>query len=237
MTNNEKKEFVRRVGLPVAAKATQVNAAAQQQPAGQATEVAASAPAGNPGSGNEPGAILRTMLSANAAQQGRASVGSTASVNIDGHVCTRIMTKVQYSINSDLTSESLGSLMDSGTNGGVLGEDMLTLTIQPSKVDISGVSDTMVLDLTLCKGASVLTTESGRKIVGIFHQYANLGKGRSIHSVAQLEHFGMKIDGRSKSLGGKQQLVTPEGHVIPFSVRDGLTKMDMRPPLKVSFRL
>jgi hypothetical protein len=44
-----------------------------------------------------------------------------------------------------------------------------------------------------------------------------------------LENFGMKINARSKYLGGTQQLVTPEGHVIPFSVRDGLTQMDMPP--------
>jgi hypothetical protein len=238
MTNNAKEECVRRVGLPVAAQTTQDHSTAQQQPAGQATEVAATAPADTPVPENEPGDILCTMLSANAAQQGWASVGSTASVTVDGHVYSRTVTKVQYSVNSDITSGSLGSLVDRGANGGVLGEDMLILSIiKLSKVDISGVLDTTVLDLTLCQGASVLTTESGRKIVGIFHQYANLGKGRSIHSMAQLENFGMKIDGRSKYLGGTQQRVTPEGHVIPFSVRDGLTKMDMRPPLKVRCRL
>jgi hypothetical protein len=109
----------------------------------------------------------------------------------------------------------------------------LLLVLQHSKVDVFGVLDTTVLDLTLCQGASLITTESGRKIVGIFHQYANLGKGRFIHSVAQLESFGMKIDAQSKYLGGTQQLITPKGHVILFCVGDGLKQMDIRPPLKV----
>jgi hypothetical protein len=51
-------------------------------------------------------------------------------------------------------------------------------------VDISGVLDTTVLDLTLCQGAIVITMEGGREMVGIFHQYAHLEKGRSIHFVS-----------------------------------------------------
>jgi hypothetical protein len=189
MTTNDRKECVRRVGLHVAASTTQLHAAAQQQPAQQATELAA--PAGTPVTGHEPGAILCTMLSANAAQQGRSPAGSTASITFDSHTYSHTVTKVQYSVNSDISSTSLGSLPDSGANGGVTAEDMLILSIiKHSKVDIFGVSDTMVLDLTLCQGASVITTES----VGIFHHYANLGKGRSIHSVAQSKNFGMMIN-------------------------------------------
>jgi hypothetical protein len=56
--------------------------------------------------------------------------------------------------------------MDSGANGGVTGEDILILNIiEHSKGDIFGVSDNMVLDLTLCQGASVITMEGCREIV------------------------------------------------------------------------
>jgi hypothetical protein len=40
----------------------------------------------------------------------------------------------------------------------------------------------------------------------------------------------MKIDARSKYLGGTQKLVTPEGHIIPSSIREAFTQIDMRPP-------
>jgi hypothetical protein len=60
------------------------------------------------------------------------------------------VTKVKYSVNSDISSESLGSLMDSGANGGVTGEEMLTCnSVEHSKVDIIRVADNMVLDLTM----------------------------------------------------------------------------------------
>jgi hypothetical protein len=235
MTTKDKKAFVRRVGLPVAANTSHAHAAAQQQPAAQqppaahATEVATTA--GSPVPGHKPGAILRTMLSANVLQRGRAPAGSTASVTFEGHTYSCRVTKVKCTVNSDITSESLGYLMDSGANGGVTGEEMLSISIvEHSKVDISGVGDNIVIDLALYQGASVITMEGGREIVAIFYQYANLGKGISIHSVAQLESIGMQVNARSKYLGGTKPLVTPEGHVIPLSVRDGLTQMDMQKP-------
>jgi hypothetical protein len=166
MITNDKKEFVLRVGLHVAAYTTQVHAAAQQQPAAQATEIAATAPADTPVPGNKSGAILRTLLSANAAQQGRAPAGSTTSATFEGRTCSCQVTKVQYSVDCDITSESLGSLMTSGANGGVTGEDMLILSIiKHSKVDIFAFSDTAVLDLTLCQAATVITMEVVEKLL------------------------------------------------------------------------
>jgi hypothetical protein len=64
-------------------------------------------------------------------------------------------------------------------------------------VDITGISDTIILDLTLAQVADVITTQSGKQRIAIFHQYTNLGKGRSIHSIGQLEKFGMKIDAKN----------------------------------------
>jgi hypothetical protein len=123
------------------------------------------------------------MLSAHAAHRGQTPptcAANIASFTVDGNVYTCTVNKVKYCVNYDINFYTvLGSVMDGGANGGVTGNDMLIISIcDHSKVDISGVSDTTVLDLTLCQGASVITTESGRKIIGIFHQYANLlGKG------------------------------------------------------------
>jgi hypothetical protein len=134
------------VGFPVATP-TQVHAAAQQQPAQVATTTGVAAPAGAPVLGNEPGSILCTMLSANAAHRGQTPAGTTTSVTFEGQIYTRTATKVKYSVNSDINFyTSLGSLMDSGTNGGGIGENMLILSIcEHSKVEISSISDTRVL--------------------------------------------------------------------------------------------
>ena len=60
-------------------------------------------------------------------------------------------------------------------------------------------------------------------------QCADLGKGKTIHSKGQLQHFGAIVDDTSRQVGGRQCIMTPEGHVVPIHVRDGLPRMDMRP--------
>ena len=39
-------------------------------------------------------------------------------------------------------------------------------------------------------------------IIGVFHEYAHLGKGRSIHPDGQMEWFNCQVDDRSKLVGG-----------------------------------
>ena len=78
--------------------------------------------------------------------------------------------------------------------------------------------------------AGVLQTTTG-PIIGIFHNYAHHGKGHTIHSPLQMEAFGVTVDDRSRHLQrGVQQITTPEGHVIPLSLKNGLFYMEMHPP-------
>jgi hypothetical protein len=87
MNNNDKKEYVHRLGLPAAAQ-QQANAA-QQQSAQTPGEVALS---GAATLGIEPGSLLCTMLSANTSNIGQTPPtgapppGTSISVNIDGEV-------------------------------------------------------------------------------------------------------------------------------------------------------
>ena len=47
----------------------------------------------------------------------------------------------------------------------------------------------------------------------IFYQYANYGKGKSIHSLGQLKHYGNEVNEKSRKIkGGKQIIITPEGY-------------------------
>ena len=78
--------------------------------------------------------------------------------------------------------------------------------------------------------ATLLDTQKG-PIIGVFHEYAHLGKGRSIHAAGQMEWFNCKVDGRSQHVGGTQSIQTSEGHVIPLSMAYGLVYMhSMRVP-------
>ena len=45
------------------------------------------------------------------------------------------------------------------------------------------------------------------------------GSGNTIHSVNQLESFGLKVDDKPKWIGGKQCVTTPDGFTIPLAVR------------------
>ena len=72
--------------------------------------------------------------------------------------------------------------------------------------------------------AALLDTQKG-PIIGIFHEYAHLGKGKSIHASGQMEWFNCQVDDRSKIVGGAQRVEPPEGYVIPLSIETGLVYM------------
>ena len=72
--------------------------------------------------------------------------------------------------------------------------------------------------------AALLDTQKG-PIIGVFHEYAHLGKGRSTHAAGQMEWFNCKVDDRSKIVGGAQRIETSEGYGIPLSIESGLVYM------------
>ena len=78
--------------------------------------------------------------------------------------------------------------------------------------------------------ATLLDTQKG-PIIGVFHEYAHLGKGKSIHAAGQMEWFNCKVDDRSQHVGDTQSIQTSEGYVIPLSIEYGLVYMQsMRIP-------
>ena len=82
--------------------------------------------------------------------------------------------------------------------------------------------------------AALLDTQKG-PIIGILHEYAHLGKGRSIHAAGQMEWFNCKVDDRSKVVGGAQRIETSDGYVIPLSIESGLAYMHpIRIPMDIT---
>jgi hypothetical protein len=55
-------------------------------------------------------------------------------------------------------------------------------------------------------------------IIGIFHQYAHICKGRTIHSANQMRKWGVLVNDNPRSTGGLQQICTSKGHIIPLSI-------------------
>ena len=130
---------------------------------------------------------------------------------------------VTYRFAQSNTSSHM-QLVDRGANGGLAGADMKVLHKSGRKVNISGIDNHELTGLDIVTCASMYDTNEGR-IIGIFHEYAYHGQGRSIHSSAQMEWFKTDIDDKSKAIGGQQRLVTLEGYVIPFEVTGGLVYM------------
>ena len=94
-------------------------------------------------------------------------------------------------------------LIDRGANGGVAGADMRVIHTTPRKINIFGIDDHELTGLNVVTAAALLDTQKG-PIIGVFHEYAHLGKGRSIHAAGQMEWFNCQVDDRSKIVGGAQ---------------------------------
>ena len=84
-------------------------------------------------------------------------------------------------------------LVDRGANGGLAGSDMRVIHKTHRKINIQGIDNHEVTGLDVVTAATLLNT-SQVKVIGIFNEYAYLGKGSSIHSSGQLEWFKTNVD-------------------------------------------
>ena len=121
-------------------------------------------------------------------------------------------------------NQSNHHLIDRGANGGLAGADMRVIHTTPRKINIVGIDDHELTGLNLVTAAALLDTQKG-PIIGVFHEYDHLGKGRSIHAAGQMEWFNCQVDDRSKIVGGEQRIETSEEYVIPLSIESGLVYM------------
>ena len=112
-------------------------------------------------------------------------------------------------------------LVDRGANEGLAGSDMRVIYKTHRKINISGIDNHEVTGLDVVTAATLLNTSLG-KVIGIFNEYAYLGKGSSIHSSGQLEWFKTHVDEKSIKVGGTQLITTLDGYSVPLLIRDGL---------------
>ena len=154
---------------------------------------------------------------------------SHAKRNISSHESSRqIQTHQRYVFAR--VNQTNHQLIDRGANGGLAGADMRVIHTTPRKINIVGIDAHGLTDLNVVTAATLLDTQKG-PIIGVFHENAHLGKGRSIHAASQMEWFNCKVDDRSILVGGAQSIQTSEGYVIPLSIESGLVYMhSMRIP-------
>ena len=112
-------------------------------------------------------------------------------------------------------------LVDRSANGGLAGSDMHVIHKTHRKINIQGIDNHEVTGLDVVTAATLLNTSQG-KVIGIFNEYAYLGKGSSIHSSGQLEWFKTNVDEKSVKVGGTQLITTLDGYSVPLLIKDGL---------------
>ena len=112
-------------------------------------------------------------------------------------------------------------LVDLGANGSLAGSDMRVIHKTHCKINIQGIDNHELLVLMWVTAATLLNT-SPAKVIGIFNEYAYLGKGSSIHSSGQLEWFKTNVDEKSVKVGGTQLITTLDGYSVPLLIKDGL---------------
>ena len=112
-------------------------------------------------------------------------------------------------------------MVDRGANGGLAGSDMRVIYKTHRKINISGIDNHEVTGLDVVTAATLLNTSLG-KVIGIFNEYAHLGKRSSIHSSGQLEWFKTHVDEKSIKVGGTQLITTLDGYSVPLLIKDGL---------------
>ena len=112
-------------------------------------------------------------------------------------------------------------LVDRGANGGLAGSDMRVIHKTHRKINIQAIDNHEVTGLDVVTAALLLNTSQG-KVIGIFNEYAYLGKGSSIHSSGQLEWFKTNVDEKSVKVGGTQLITTLDGYSVPVLIKDGL---------------
>ena len=112
-------------------------------------------------------------------------------------------------------------LVDHGANGSLAGSDMRVIHKPHRKINISGIENHEVTGLDAVTAATLLNTSLG-KVIGIFNEYAHLGKGSSIHSSGQLEWFKTNVDEKSIKVGGTQLITTLDGYSVPLLIKAGL---------------
>ena len=133
-----------------------------------------------------------------------------------------------YSIKNTNTVKG-AALVDRGANGCISGNDVRVIEKTHRIVNVQGLDNHQVTNIPIVTSVGITQSQRGPVIV-VMHQAAHTGKGPSILSSGQLEHFGIVVDDKSSKVGGKQQISTPDGFVFPLNIKHGLPYLNLRPP-------
>ena len=149
-------------------------------------------------------------------------------ITFHGHQYSAHISMIHYCVGQHERATMEKALVDRGANGGVCGDDMLVLEGSERFVDVSGLAGHRENQLRIVTAQALINTHKG-PVIAVFHQMALLGKGKSILSCLQMEHYGAVIDDKSLLLRGKQRILM-DGYQIPLDFHNGLPYLLCRAP-------
>ncbi|CAJ1933744.1 unnamed protein product [Cylindrotheca closterium] len=117
---------------------------------------------------------------------------------------------IVYSVQKVNTRKHL-ALIDRGSNGGIAGDDARIIFKTNCTVDVQGIDNHQVTDIPIVTLAGLVHTQHGPAIA-IMYQQAYIGKGQSILSSGQMEHFKVTVDVKSSRVGGQQRMADDDSH-------------------------
>ena len=122
------------------------------------------------------------------------------------------------------------ALIDRGANGSIAGRDMRVIERTSKTIDLSGIDDHTVRNLTIVTAGGVVRTSLG-EIILVIHQAADMtGESKTILSAGQLEGFGNVVYDQPMSVTKTiPHISLLEGHKIPIAFRKGLPYIQLRP--------
>ena len=71
------------------------------------------------------------------------------------------------------------------------------------RAQVMGIAGNSLDDLRIVTAAGFIESTDG-PVIGIFHQFTHHGKGKSIHSIPQMQDFDVHINCTSKKKNGMQ---------------------------------
>jgi hypothetical protein len=150
-------------------------------------------------------------------------------ITIKGKTYRLVNATILYIMSAALQSTKHGLLMDRGANGSVTGIDACIILFTLHSVDIQGLDNHQVTNISIMMAGGIAMSQCGPVIV-ILNQYAGIGCGHTIHSLSQLEAYGNDVNDRSvKVQSGLQRITTLDGYVFPINIFSGLPYVNMRP--------
>lgn len=134
---------------------------------------------------------------------------------------------IRYECHLTNVKRKVGSLVDRGAHGGILGSDALIIFQHQRWINVTGI-DNREMDKLCIVDATALAMSNKRLVILLLQQYACLGTGRTIHSVPKMEHAGNLANDRSlKVEGGRQCIQCLDGYILPLDIHNGLPYLPM----------